>query len=1423
MIRNKHLLKALIFSGFFLSAISSLSCDLFYESTREYLERYTNDILIRDPEPLGDYDYDNNHTLCISSEEDFTYRIYFTNPNEIPELILTPMKLNGHAFDSDDEISSLFNSGAISYSYDFNQNPTVMDLTFSKNFLKSKDKEGDRNFSTYLHIRANPNSDYNNLPSSSPHPFSLNVNSKPKIIQTEQAAYKPVFGIIRESNGTANYVLCFNLKKKSSNEELYSDLIGSDNKYTININGNNYKFSLASGKPVFDDPEFLTSTEDIQKIAYPEADFNPSDWPVYFKTTGKPGAFNILITDTHGLKAPYTISTAESGKLKLNTIQPIQDATNADTITLTADFTTAQNVTVDALQIWYKLNDAETWTKKECTSTNNKITLYIPGGTTKIECKQVPVDSAADEVLSSSSKTQDFTIDKNIYVANTQSNTAYKGGSSAHPVTLKNAKSLLTGKNEAWTIILTEDITASSNSDLCSTSAFFSYSNSSSYPDFALTIKGTSDSAKKTINANADEDNKRRVIYASNFSLTLQYLNITGGYIADDGGAIYYKSPNVNNQSLTVKNCNLYSNTANNGGAIHTEETTSVDTCNLYSNHAVGSSGGAIDSTKALTISSSNFYSNDSKNYGGAISFSSAGTSLNITGSTIGKKDYKNQVTSSSGKGGAIYLKTGAAENNPVSEIKNTIIGIGSLSEYSDSNFGNEAKYGGGIYCESYNGTNPCQLKFSGTSGYVGGNKGSYEGGGIYCVKASLTSESDNSLTVKFNCGGEAGGIYLKDSSTLNSKYLISGNHATNGGGIMMASDTNSTPKLYQGTIENNIATNGGGIFYQKGTIESSSSTTYNQNNGTISNAIIIKDNQASTKGGGIWFAAEGSLADCNISGNISPSGAGIYADNNLTVEDSVISTNKKDTTNKGQAIYASANLTLNNGININANNELYFTGTKSFIINSSCKIYLNNGQKIPLSASSLSDGFMLSEASLLGYDKYFKSADSSYTYQGVKRNQGTGTDYCFYLNSKHVVSKDSSKGKSFQDIIDGFTSTSQTAPGIIIFDEDYQENTFSHSQTISGTTYYTPALFKPQTEDNQSYFIIYGNGHKYNAHRTFDHYGSALYVGRYVNLEINNLTITGGIALTSNYSWDRGGGIFCNGNLTIRGNSSIGLPAPETPEKNSYNPSSAQQNYARKGAGIYVGNYGKLIINPLNSDCVSICGNYVSEATSSAPAGFYNGGGGIYVAEGGEALLQTSSTASHIKIGYNYCKTGNGSAVYCEKNGIFRTYIHTTLHNNGTEIFYNENADSNGGAPGIYLADEAKFDGQGLKIYDNYFSNSANNSKKIGVAIHCENKVKGLSSSTFKYMILSNTNNLVDLFLPSKYTTDSNYANVITQSGTTITLKGGLINDSSSKCLSTLTLGFKGSDNVYKKASFEKDSSLSSGNIDITSKCSNW
>jgi hypothetical protein len=1418
MTRNKHLLKALIFSGFFLSAISSLSCDLFYESTREYLERYTNDILIRDPEPLGDYDYDNNHTLCISSEEDFTYRIYFTNPNEIPDLILTPMKLNGHAFDSDDEISSLFLSGAISYSYDFNQNPTVMDLTFYKNFLKSKDKEGDRNFSTYLHIRADPDGDNYNLPSSSPHPFSLTVNSKPKIIQTEQAAYKPVFGIIRESNGTANYVLCFNLKKKSSNEELYSDLIGSDNKYTININGNNYKFSLASGKPVFDDPEFLTSTEDIQKIVYPEADFNPSDWPVYFKTTGKPGAFNILITDTHGLKAPYTISTAESGKLKLNTIQPVQDATNADTITLTADFTTAQNVTVDALQIWYKINDAETWTKKECTSTNNKITLYIPGGTTTIQCKQAPVDSTADEVVSSSPITQEFTIDKNIYVANTQSNTAYKGGSSAHPVTLKNAKSLLTGKNEAWTIILTEDITASSNSDLCSTSAFFSYSNSSSYPDFALTIKGTSDSAKKTINANADENNKRRVIYASNFSLTLQYLNITGGYIADDGGAIYYKSPNVNNQSLTVKNCNLYSNTANNGGAIHTEETTSVDTCNLYSNHAVGSSGGAINSTKALTISSSNFYSNDSKNYGGAISFSSAGTSLNITGSTIGKKDYKNQVTSSSGKGGAIYLKTGAAENNPVSEIKNTIIGIGSLSEYSDSNFGNEAKYGGGIYCESYNGTNPCQLKFSGTSGYVGGNRGSY-GGGIYCVKASLTSESDNSLTVKFNYGGEAGGIYLKDSSTLNSKYLISGNHATNGGGIMMASDTNSTPKLYQGTIENNIATNGGGIFYQKGTIESSSSTTYNQSNGTISNAIIIKDNQASTKGGGIWFAAEGSLADCNISGNISPSGAGIYAENNLTVEDSVISTNKKDTTHEGQAIYASANLTLKYGLNINSNNELYFTGANSLIFSNS-SFYLNNNQKIPLNASSLSDGFILSTTSTIGYGKYFKSANSSYTFQG------TGSNYCFYLNSKHVVSRDSSKGKSFQDIIDGFTTTSSDNPGIIIFSEDYQENSNNHSKTITGTTYYSPAFFNHVSPESPSFYIIYGNGHTYDANRASSRIGSALYVGSNVNLEIRDLTITGGYAKTSSCTtWECGGGIFCKGKVTIKGNSSIGLPAPETPEKNSYTPSSAQKNIARKGAGIFVADSGVLIIYPMNSDCVSICGNYVSDASSSAPSGFVNGGGGIYVAEGGEALLQTTSTAAHIKIGYNYCNTGNGSAVYCEKSGIFRTYINSGSHNNGTEIFYNENADSNGGAPGIYLANEAIFDGEGLKIFDNYFSNSANNSKKIGIAIHCENKVIAYSSTAFKYMILSNTDNLVDLFLPAVFTYNSTNYNVITQSDSTITLKGGLINDSSSpyKCLSTLTLGFKVSDSVYKKASFEKDSSLSSGNIDITSRCSSW
>ena len=114
MIRNKHLLKALIFSGFFLSAISSLSCDLFYESTREYLERYSSEIINKNPEPAEgmDWGYDNNHNLCISSSKDFTFQVYISNPNNVISMrwpLYLPADERG-SHESDDYADSLYES-----------------------------------------------------------------------------------------------------------------------------------------------------------------------------------------------------------------------------------------------------------------------------------------------------------------------------------------------------------------------------------------------------------------------------------------------------------------------------------------------------------------------------------------------------------------------------------------------------------------------------------------------------------------------------------------------------------------------------------------------------------------------------------------------------------------------------------------------------------------------------------------------------------------------------------------------------------------------------------------------------------------------------------------------------------------------------------------------------------------------------------------------------------------------------------------------------------------------------------------------------------------------------------------------------------------------------------------------------------------
>lgn len=114
-----------------------------------------------------------------------------------------------------------------------------------------------------------------------------------------------------------------------------------------------------------------------------------------------------------------------------------------------------------------------------------------------------------------------------------------------------------------------------------------------------LTIIGQDQS-----NTIIDAQGQGRIFYiSSGVTLTLQDITLTGGYVNDNGGAIY------NSGTLNVKDSTFSGNTATgNGGAIFNYlGNLNLDGCNFINNHATGSyspTGGAISNIAYVQVHS---------------------------------------------------------------------------------------------------------------------------------------------------------------------------------------------------------------------------------------------------------------------------------------------------------------------------------------------------------------------------------------------------------------------------------------------------------------------------------------------------------------------------------------------------------------------------------------------------------------------------------------------------------------------------------------------------------------------------------------------------------------------------------------------------------------------------------------------------
>ena len=261
-------------------------------------------------------------------------------------------------------------------------------------------------------------------------------------------------------------------------------------------------------------------------------------------------------------------------------------------------------------------------------------------------------------------------------------------------------------------------------------------------------------------------------------------------------------------------------------------------------------------------------------------------------------------------KGGGLYI---SRTNSGTAFYGVTISGntalklVGGSTTYSDS-----SAIGGGIYSGDNDSFYDCIISGNTAEGFGGGVYGDADssalytdcvvesnkaknGGGIYNYKKCTVKDSvirNNEATV--NAGGitvgegtqvincnilnnkaseKGGGLYGKNGVTI-TECTVKNNEALNGGGAYVE---DSAIKFIDCKISNNNASQNGGGIYSYGVC--------NVNGGTVNN------NTATNNGGGVYNYLYGTntLTDVHVYANNANNGGGIFAEGNLTLDNTKI------------------------------------------------------------------------------------------------------------------------------------------------------------------------------------------------------------------------------------------------------------------------------------------------------------------------------------------------------------------------------------------------------------------------------------------------------------------------------------------------------------------------------------------------------
>jgi hypothetical protein len=279
------------------------SCNVFSPSIRHYLSKYSQNIIVKDFIPAGDYQIDKNGNLCIPSEGNNYFTLFYANPadhsfqlqyfdNSTPWTVIE----GGEPISYDSLTFSVNNKADLNY----------LNLFFEESSLKKKEKDGDTKVSLNFKLVDRTNGE------TIEKTLSFVINTPPYIFQGE-----PVFG----SLGT-QAVLCLNFAKYSDNPIIWNDFCTQENGKTvfvIKINNEDYKFELNKSNDTIlyigSNNSGTLLTENHNSIVLNTGIFTQNSNSIYFAFDSDISSFTVIAEDSAGLKVEYKINSSSFEKI----------------------------------------------------------------------------------------------------------------------------------------------------------------------------------------------------------------------------------------------------------------------------------------------------------------------------------------------------------------------------------------------------------------------------------------------------------------------------------------------------------------------------------------------------------------------------------------------------------------------------------------------------------------------------------------------------------------------------------------------------------------------------------------------------------------------------------------------------------------------------------------------------------------------------------------------------------------------------------------------------------------------------------------------------------------------------------------------------------------------------------------------------